>query len=404
MAESGSASRIGRREFLAGAAAAATAFTIVKPSVVRGTEANSTIELGLLGCGGRGNWITALFNRHGKYKFVACGDYYQDNVDKTGDALKIDPSRRYTTLSACKKLLDDKIDAVVIETPPYFHPEQAAAAVEAGKHVYLAKPIAVDVPGCKSIAESGKKAAEKKLVYLVDFQTRANEFYREAAKRVHRGDMGRLVTGFAAYPCGVIGKEPPKTPEDRLRRWYCNRAISGDFIVEQSIHSLDVMTWIIDAAPLSAVGAGRSKGLRSYGDIWDYFNLVFRFPEKVAVSFYCEQMCHGSPNEILCRIFGANGTFDSDYLSHVWIHSPDKGYEGGKFTDLYGSGTEVNIREFYEAVTGGSYANATVAPSVRSNLTAIRGRNAGYKGGEITWDELMKSEERLEADLKELKS
>jgi len=402
MTRSNRTDKLNRREFLAGAAAA-SAFRVVRPSSVRGSVANSSIELGLLGCGGRGNWITALFNKHGKYRFVACADYYQDRVDKTGDALQIDAARRYTTLSAYKRLLDDKIDAVVIETPPYFHPREAAAAVEAGKHVYLAKPVAVDVPGCKTIAEAGRKATAKKLAFLVDFQTRANPFYREAARRVHAGELGRLVCGDARYPCGVMDKKPPKTPEDRLRDWYNYRAFSGDFIVEQSIHALDVATWFINDAPLSAAGAGGSKGLRLYGDDWDHFNLIYRFPKEFVLSFYSVQMAHGAPNEIVCRIYGSQGTVHSDYFSGVSITGP-KPWAGAKFTDLYESGTVVNIGEFYEAVTAGRFDNPTVAPSVRSNLTAILGRTAAYKGEPVTWDELMRSEERLEADLKGLRT
>jgi predicted dehydrogenase len=176
---------VARREFLAGTAAAA-AFSIVRPSAVRGSTANSTIELGLLGCGGRGTWIVPLFQKHGKYKFVTCGDYYPQHADRVGEMCKIPANKRFSTLSACRKMYDTKFDAVVIETPPYFHPEQAAAAVAAGKHVYCAKPIAVDVPGCQSFEASGKKATEKKLVFLVDFQTRANEHYREAARHVRR--------------------------------------------------------------------------------------------------------------------------------------------------------------------------------------------------------------------------
>jgi len=395
--------KLARREFLAGTAAAA-AFTIVRPSAVRGSEANATIELGLLGCGGRGTWIVKLFEKHGKYKFVTCGDYYQEHADRVGELCKIDPSKRFSTLSAYKKMYETKFDAVVIETPPYFHPEQAAAAVEAGKHVYTAKPIAVDVPGCQSIAASGKQATEKKLVFLVDFQTRANEFYREAATRVHRGDIGKLVCGVAAYPCGVLGLKPPATPDDRLRYWYCDKAIGGDFIVEQSIHALDVATWIFDAAPVAAMGRGGSKGLRTYGDIWDYFTLVYEFPDNLGLSFHCVQMTHGAPNEITCRIYGSQGTFDSDYYDHVCIRAPNKGYAGGKFKDLYDSGTVVNIKEFYEFVTTGNCANTTVAPSVRSNLTAILGRTAGYKKEPITWNELMSSTERLAPDLSGLKS
>ena len=181
---------LGRREFIAGAAAATV--SVIRPSLVRGTEANSTVTLGLVGCGGRGNWIADLFEKTGHYRVVALADYFQDRVDAVGDKLKLDAARRYTTLSGYRRLLDEKLDAVVIETPPYAHPEQAAAAVDAGKHVFVAKPIAVDVPGCTSIAESGKRATARRLVFLVDFQTRAHPFYREAAKQIHAGALGKI--------------------------------------------------------------------------------------------------------------------------------------------------------------------------------------------------------------------
>jgi myo-inositol 2-dehydrogenase / D-chiro-inositol 1-dehydrogenase len=405
MTQSSSTSTIGRREFLAGAAAAAASFTIVRPSAVRGTEANETLEVGLIGCGGRGMWITELFNKHGKYRFVACADYYQDKVAEAGKRLKIDPSRQYTGLSGYKKLLEGKLDVALIESPPYFHPEQAAAAVDAGKHVYLAKPIAVDVPGCKTVLESGKRAGEKKQVFLIDFQTRADPHYREAAKKVHDGQLGRLICGEAKYPCGHMAMQGPTTPEDRLRYWYCTREISGDFIVEQSIHAIDVASWFLNAAPIRVYGTGASKGLRAYGNIWDHFNLVYEFPDQFALSFNCVQMVHGSPNEIPCRIYGQEGTVDTDYFSHVWVHSghPDRNMEA-KFENLYTSGTVVNVKEFHEAVSAGKYDNPTVAPSVRSNLTAIMGRNAAYEGRPITWDELMKSTARMQPDLKGLKA
>ncbi len=395
--------RLPRREFLAGTAAAA-AFTIVRPSAVRGSTANSTIEIALLGCGGRGMWITGLFAKHGKYKWVACCDYYADRADRMGDKFNIPADKRFTALSGYKKMYDTKFDAVIIETPPYFHPEHAAAAVEAGKHVYLAKPIAIDVPGCQSIEASGAKAREKKQVFLVDFQTRANQYYREAVKRIHAGEMGKLVCGDASYPCGVIRLDPPATPEDRLKTWYCDKAIGGDFIVEQSIHSIDVACWVMNAPPVAAVGVGGSKGLRKYGDIYDYFSLVYEFPENVGVSFMCEQMCHRSPNEITCRVYGSNGTFDSDYFTHVWLHTPPNNNYEGKFTNLYTDGATVNVKEFHQAVTGGDVGNLTVKQAVISNLTAILGREAAYRKERLTWEQLLKSSDRLVPDLSGLKA
>lgn len=399
-------SGIARRDFIAGAAAAA-GLSIVRPSAVRGSQANSTVTIGLLGCGGRGTWIVDLFEKHGGFKLVACADYYPEHADKVGDKYNIPADKRFTTLSSCKRLLEQKFDAVVIQTPPYFHPEQAAAAVEAGKHVYVAKPIAVDAPGCLTIGESGKKATDKKLVFLVDFQTRANEFYREAVKRVHDGAIGKLVTGWANYPWGVGHFPGPATPEDRLRRWYCFRELSGDFIIEQNIHTLDVASWILNADPIKAIGAGGSKGLRAYGNIYDWFNVNLWYPNDFVLSYTGNQCTPGAPTEIACRVYGSKGTIDTDYYTHVWIDGmPDAVYKGGKWEhgELYTSGTVVNVKEFHEQITQGKCDNPTVAPSVRSNLTCVLARTAAYENREVTWQEMMSKKERWEADLSGLKA
>src|SRR5438552_12821135 len=158
-----------RRRFLASAGASAVSMTLLKPQFVSAAEANSKIDLGLIGCGGRGTWIAGLFAKHGGYNVGAVADYFPDKTDAAGDKLGVPAAKRFTGLSGYRKLLESKGDAVAIISPPYFHPEQAAAAVEAGKHVYLAKPVGVDVPGCQSIARSGRKATGKKQVFLVDF-------------------------------------------------------------------------------------------------------------------------------------------------------------------------------------------------------------------------------------------
>jgi len=395
------AGNMNRRMFMSGAMAGTIA--VLKPSVVFGTQANSRIELGLIGCGGRGNWITNLFNETGKYRFVACADYFEDRVKGTGDRLQIDPKRRHSGLSGYRKLLEEKLDAVVIETPPFFHPEQASAAVDAGKHVFLAKPIAIDVPGCKSIAESGKRATSRKLVFVVDFQTRANEFYREAVRRVHAGDLGRLVMGEANYPWEGGGRGgPPVSKEERLRNWYYVLQMSGDFIVEQSIHALDVATWIAGKDPIRAIGTG-GRSLRAEGSIWDHFAVTYWFPDDVVLSFTSIQSIPGVTDEIRCRFFGSEGVIDTDYFSGVIIRGR-KSYKGGRFQELYTTGAQANIETFYQNITEGRCENETVAPSVRSNLTAVLGREAAYRGGEVTWQSLMQSRERLEPDLSGLKS
>ena len=137
-----------RRHFLAEAGTAALALSVVGPELARG--AGAKVDLGIIGCGGRGGWIADLFQKHGGYNIVAAADYFPDRVNKLGDKLSVPPARRFTGLSAYRRLLEQKLDAVAIETPPFFHPAQAADAVAAGKHVYLAKPVAVDVPGLQN--------------------------------------------------------------------------------------------------------------------------------------------------------------------------------------------------------------------------------------------------------------
>ncbi len=388
--------RLPRRAFLTGAAAT-TLLTMLKPSLVFGGEANSKIELGLIGCGGRGKWIADLFAETGRYQFVACADYFQDRADAVGEKFQIAATRRYTGLAGYKRLLESKVDAVVIETPPYFHPQQAADAVDAGKHVFLAKPVAVDVPGCLTIADAGRRATAKKLVFLVDFQTRASEHYRKAMQMVRNGAIGRIVMGEAHYPWRGGGRgAPPVTPEAQLRSWYYVLPLSGDFIVEQSIHSLDVATWIIDADPIRAIGAGGQK-LRPKGSIWDHFAVNYTFPDDVPLSFTCIQSIPEMKDEITARVYGSDGYIQTDYFSGVLLRGKDV-YQGNE-PELYTSGAKVNIREFHEFITSGKHDNPTVAPSVRSNLTAILGREASYKQGEITLAALIKEGKQLQPNL-----
>src|SRR5687768_5743664 len=139
---------IDRRAFLKKTTAGAVGITIVPASAVRGSQANSRLELGIIGSGGRGRFVGTLFEKHTNTKVVAVHDYFADRVQKLGDELSVPADARFTGLDGYRALLDRKLDAVAIESPPYFHPEQTVAALQAGKHVYLAKPVAVDVDGC----------------------------------------------------------------------------------------------------------------------------------------------------------------------------------------------------------------------------------------------------------------
>ncbi len=402
---------LSRRDFVAAAGAAAVSFTIIKPQLVRGSAANSKIDLGLIGCGGRGTWIAKLFKAHGGYNVVAAADYFQDRCDNLGNELEVPQANRYPGLKGYLKLLE-KVDAVAIESPPYFHPEQAAAAVDANKHTYVAKPIAVDVPGCLSIEASGKKASTKRLAFLIDFQTRADPYYMEALRRLHEekalGDIGfGEATYHATCPFGRMydtWRSGPENPENRMRAWGLDKVLSGDIITEQNIHTLDVMNWIMDAPPLWAVGTGARK-FRPVGTCYDTFSVLFQYPNNVGITFSSRQ-CEGhgtQPEGIRNRMFGTEGVLETEYGGQVIIRGKNF-YRGGSSPGIYQEGAVANIKTFYDSVTGGKFDNPTVECSVRSNLITILGRTAAYEHRMVTWDELLKSKEKLDANLKGLKA
>ena len=396
-----------RRAFLTTAAAIGGPL-LVSPKTAFGTQANSRIRLGAIGCGGRGTWIAELFQKHGGFEIRAAADYFQDRVDEFGGKLQVPAERRHAGLQGYGRLLESDLDAVAIESPPCFHPRHAADTVAAGKHVFLAKPVAVDVPGCRTVEESGRKATEKKRAFLVDFQTRTDPYYREAVKRAQYGDIGRIICGEATYVCGPTWgdqakwlTEKPGDPELRLRAWGLDRALSGDVITEQNIHALDVAAWILDAAPLHAVGTGGRRA-RTAGTCWDHFSVIFTFPQDVVVTFVSKQLGDGW-DDICCRMYGTEGTLDSHYFGEVSIRGKVP-YRGGKIPSLYQDGAVANIAAFHDSITRGDFSNSTVAASVRSNLTTILGRTAAWRHGKVTWDEMMSASEALEPDLAGLRS
>ncbi|HSW45220.1 MAG TPA: Gfo/Idh/MocA family oxidoreductase, partial [Phycisphaerae bacterium] len=258
-------SSVGRRQLL-GTAIAAAGLTFVKSRSVAGTQANSTIELGIIGSGRRGTWIGKLFQKDGRYRIVALADVFDDQLAAARGELSVDAARCHKGMEAYKELLNSKLDAVAIESPPYCHAEQAAAAVEAGKHVYLAKPVATDVPGSRLVMEAGKKAAGR-LSFWVDFQSRVTDNFMEAGKRVADGAIGKPFSGQACYYCGAIpykGDITKKDPETRMRNWIHDTALSGDIIVEQNIHATDVADWYLGGHALKAFGTGGRKVRTEY--------------------------------------------------------------------------------------------------------------------------------------------
>ncbi len=398
-----------RRQFLATAGASAISLAVAQSSLVRAAEPGAKLNFGLIGCGGRGTWITDLFLKDGRYNLAAVADYFPDKADAAGDKFQVDKAHRFTGLSAYLRLLEQKLDAVVIISPPYFHPMQAAAAIEAGKHVYCAKPIAVDVPGCQTVSETGRKATEKKLAFLVDFQSRAHPSYQQAVSVVQKGAIGRLVSAESNYQDkgrwvsqDAAIRSNPGNDEIRLRGWAADRTLSGDIITEQNIHSIDMASWILDANPLRAWGTGGRTRQPVHNGVWDNFSVVFDFPNDLRLTFDSKQAGKFG-DDISCHVYGTEGVIDMHYGGVVKVMCDDA-YNGGIVTNIYSDGVVRNIASFYNAITSGDASNPTVAPSVRSTLTTILGRTAAYRRAEVTWDDMIKANEKWDAHLKGLKA
>ena len=381
---------------------------LLDAATVRGSQANSRITLGMIGCGGRGTWIADLFQKHGGYQLVAAADYFPERLGPFSEKFQVPKDRLHSGLSGYQQLVAGKVDAVAIESPPYFHPTQAEAAVAAGKHVFLAKPVSVDLDGCQRVLQAGKNATEKKLCFRVDFQTRMDPMYQEAVKRSQVGDIGRIVCGEATYSCGPTWDRQaeflladPGNPEARLRAWGLDQILSGDVITEQNIHALDVACWILDAEPVSATGTGGRKA-RKAGTCWDHFSVIYRFPGDLLVTFCSKQLGQGW-DDICCRMYGTDGTVDTHYFGEVSIRGKMP-YKGGRMENLFQRGAAENIAAFHQDVLQGQCANSTVAPSVRSNRTTILGRQAAYRHSTVTWEEMMSRGETFDPRLEGLKA
>jgi predicted dehydrogenase len=391
-----------RRDFVKTAAAG---LLILKPATVFGSQANSAVEVGLIGCGGRGNWLAPFFPEYTGARIVALADVVQEHLDSTVKTFKVDSSRAYYGPEAYKELAHSKLDAVIIETPPIYHPLHAEEAVKAGKHVFCAKPIAVDVPGCQSFQASGKQAAQKNLSFWADFQTRAQEVYQEAAKRVHQGDIGKPAFAQVLYYAGRPVKDrgtPGMDPgERRLLNFFTDKVLSGDIIVEQNIHVIDVANWLLQGHPLKATGTGGrtdwSGTPYDTGDAWDHFQVTYWYGNEVQADFSSNQLTN-SFSDLCVRVFGIKGCADTHYGGLVRI-TGDNAWLGAEKDDTFKQGCVNNIKAFVASIRDGKPIN-NADQSAESNLTAILGRMAAYQQRLITWEEMMKSKERLHADLK----
>ncbi len=392
---------ITRRGFLSGAGTAALSFTVVRPEAVAGSQANSRIKAGVIGLGSRGRMIAGMVQKHGGYQITAVADYFEKVADTAGEQVGVPKGKRFSGLAAYEGLIAE-VEAVFLETPPYCFPEHGEAAVAAGRHVYMAKPVACDVPGCLRLQAAGKKATASQKVFLVDFQTRTDPFFIEGVKRVHEGAIGRIGLLSSEYNDESF-RDPPKTAtiESRLQEliWVNDDALGGSYLVNAGIHAIDVALWIAGQMPTSATGASQITRADPHGDSHDVFSLTYEFPNGMILNHRGEHLKNRSEFRSDCIAQGQDGWLETGYTSRVRILGNRTGWRGGDVVNLYPSGAERNIAAFHQCITTGRYDNPTLEPSVNATLTTILGREAARRRTKLTLDEVLKENRRLEPDL-----
>lgn len=384
-------SGISRRSFVKSAAAAAAA-TSAFPYFVTGAESNKPLRVGLVGCGGRGKGAANnAMDADPDVKVVALADLYQNQIDSAKEALKkkteIADDMCFTGPDAYKKLLATDIDYVIFATPPNYRPLHFAEAIKAGKHVFMEKPVAVDPVGIRRMLAAGKEADSKQLAVVAGTQRRHQKGYVETMKKIHDGVIGKIVAAQCYWNSGQLWYKLRQDGWDDMewmhRDWVNWRWLSGDHIVEQHVHNLDVVCWAIGTHPVKVVSMG-SRQRRVTGDQFDNFASDFEFPNNVHVLSQCRQI-NGCANDVSERVIGEKGVSNCN----GWIST-----EGN--TDYKGA-TDPYVQEHKDliaAIRNGERLNETETVAY-STMCAIMARESAYTGKAVTWDEMMKSDLEL---------
>ncbi len=401
-----------RREFLGGTAMLAASAAVGKVAVGRAAEAETPqrkIKLGVVGCGGRGAWIAKLFRDHGGYEMHAVADYFPSVAEAAGESLGVDASRRFSGLLGYRRLIDSGVEAVALETPPCFFPDHVQAAVDAGLHVYMAKPVAIDVPGCRQVEEAAKKATEAGRCFLVDYQMPTDPHVIECAKRFRDGALGTLSIVKSFYYGGLFG-DPPLTDtiESRLRSlvWVNDTAIGGCYHVNACIHPIQAMMWVLDKVPVAAAGISCTRRANQHGDSHDMFGITYEFADGLLWT-HTGRHAKGltGPEDPLatCEFLG-DAYMKIGYGGKALIRGGSQHYPAESIDNLYGAGATRNIATFYQDIVAGNSANETVRMAIDSCLATILAREACLRKGYLTMEELLKENRRIETDLTGLKA
>lgn len=405
--------KVSRRQFVLGSSVAVTSALVAgNLGVVRGTHigGDDAVRIALVGCGGRGTGaaIQALSTKSANVRLVAMADAFRDRLDfslqrirkRVDDTWKVDvpEQRRFVGIDAYQKAIDCGVDAVLLVTPPGFRPVQFEAAVKAGKHVFMEKPVAVDAPGVRSILATSKEADKKKLSVAVGFTFRHEINHIECVKMIQDGATGDVTHMRALYCTAGVWVRPRMTDqtelEYQLRNWYYFNWLSGDHIVEQHQYTLHLVNWLKgDMHPIECHGMGgrQVRTGKDYGEIFDHHANEYLYPDGSRLSSFCRHMpgCWNSGYTV--HAYGTKGHADMKNARDCAIYikgQPPKVW--GKGWDGY----QVEHDDLFASIVRGEPYNE--APyDAHATMTAIMGRMATYSGQVITWNEAINSQQRL---------
>jgi len=405
-----------RREFVHTATGVASGMLILKPAAAFAYEANSAVRLGLLGCGNRGTHVATSFAQNTAAQIVALADIFPDQLEAGRAHFNslnanlghpaVDGSLLFHGPHAYEQLAGAAgVDLIQISTPPFFHVQHLEAAVAAGKHVYCEKPVGIDVAQTRQALEIAKRVKPAQSVD-VGFQCRSAPPIAAIAEKIKSGALGKIasITAYYFAPASLEKVVPgASADEHRLRNWLWDRALSGDILVEQNIHIIDLCNWLLGARPLSATATGGRNILTHAGDCWDNYQVDFTYPDNVRVSFSSTQFGSYGLFEAGLRLFGADGAATIPYAGPVqivgsqpwaWTESMNTSAGQGKFAA--NGGFEDNLaladrdkeRAFIDSIVSGPVHNQ-IAAGVETALSCMMGRMAGYQHREVTWEELL---------------
>ena len=394
---------ISRRQFLKNSATAASLTALSASLQTRAYAAGTdSMKIGLIGCGGRGTGAAAqALNACKRARLVAMADAFEDRLEKSrqslltrhADRVDVPPKSRFVGMDAYAKVVDTDVDMVLLTTPPGFRPLHFEAAVDANKHVFMEKPVAVDAPGIRRVVAANNRAKEKALAVAVGLNIRHQNSSREVVERVHKGAIGRI-TFLRAYGNNAGVWVRPRQPgqsemEYQMRNWYYFNWLCGDLIVEQTVHALDLVNWAQRGHPVEAQGMG-GRQVRvgpDYGEIYDHHAVEYTYADGTKMFLFCRHIpgCWSSFGGIA---HGTRGEADlSKGVLSVQGQKPlrfDKGIEGH----------QAEHNDLFAALDAGkSYNEGDYG--IDSTMTAILGRMATYSGQIVKWDEAVKSETDL---------